>query len=309
MLDASPSAECLPAPSPRALLPYAGLSLLAITALPAGATESPEQARPAVTPIKHLVIIFRENESFDHGFATCPHVFDPRDEPTFIAEADTPPINGPDTDLLEHNRNASAAANGPNKSNPFRPDRSQAHTEDPTHNCNPEQLACGHGAADLFPRYSGLCLFTGSRKADCAGCHANQPSPGHLPPLLTDTPYETMPVPSNTSLPINKDPGHDDPGLCGHIRRDMAAQTQCQGMFLTPTLHNTARRGVYFQNGVYHDLLMYSGSGTCAAAPRSGSIRMTRRDTQTTTKPPGGIEPISIPSMRRLIGGRVSHQP
>ena len=140
---------------PRALLSCAGLSLLAATALSAAATESPEQAWPTATPIKHLVIIFGENESFDHYFGTYPHALNPRDEPAFVAGADTPPINGLDTALLEHNPNASAAANGLNKSNPFRLDRSQANTEDQTHSYTPEQLAYDHGAADLFPRYTG----------------------------------------------------------------------------------------------------------------------------------------------------------
>jgi cytochrome c peroxidase len=38
------------------------------------------------------------------------------------------------------------------------------------------------------------------------------------------------------------------------LRTDLAKQTQYCGMFLTPTLRNSARRGVYFHNGVYHDL-------------------------------------------------------
>lgn len=100
----------------------------------------------------------------------------------------------------------------------------------------------------------GLRLFNDPRKANCAGCHVSQPSPDHLPPLFTDTQYEALSVPRNTSLPINKDPDHYDLGVCGPIRKDMAAQTQYCGMFLTPTLRNTARRGVYFHNGVYHDL-------------------------------------------------------
>lgn len=43
-------------------------------------------------------------------------------------------------------------------------------------------------------------------------------------------------------------------GLCGPYRTDLAKQPQYCGMFLTPTLRNSARRGVYFHNGIYHNL-------------------------------------------------------
>ena len=45
---------------------------------------------PTTTPIKHLVIIFQENESFDHYFGTYPNAQNPAGEPRFIAAPGTP---------------------------------------------------------------------------------------------------------------------------------------------------------------------------------------------------------------------------
>ena len=47
------------------------------------------------TPIKHLVVIFQENISFDHYFATYPNASNSnQSEPQFIANANTPSVNG-----------------------------------------------------------------------------------------------------------------------------------------------------------------------------------------------------------------------
>ncbi len=100
----------------------------------------------------------------------------------------------------------------------------------------------------------GLRLFNDSKKANCAGCHLSQPTSDGLPPLFTDTQYEALGVPRNPRLEANHDPKFFDLGLCGPIRQDLAQQTQYCGMFLTPTLRNSAIRHVYFHNGVYHDL-------------------------------------------------------
>jgi cytochrome c peroxidase len=100
----------------------------------------------------------------------------------------------------------------------------------------------------------GLRLFNDPDKGNCAGCHLSQPTADGLPPLFTDTEYEALGVPRNRRLAANRDPHAFDMGLCGPLRADLAKQTQYCGMFLTPTLRNSARRGVYFHNGVYHDL-------------------------------------------------------
>jgi cytochrome c peroxidase len=100
----------------------------------------------------------------------------------------------------------------------------------------------------------GLRLFNDKDKANCAGCHLSQPSPDGLPPVFTDTQYEALGVPRNPALAQNKDPKFYDMGVCGPFRSDVANLTQYCGMFLTPTLRNVSTRGVFFHNGVYHNL-------------------------------------------------------
>jgi phospholipase C len=48
---------------------------------------------PVVRPIKHIVVIFQENASFDHYFATYPDAKN-TDGIRFVARANTPAING-----------------------------------------------------------------------------------------------------------------------------------------------------------------------------------------------------------------------
>src|SRR5918911_5368802 len=46
------------------------------------------------TPVKHLIVIFQENVSFDHYFATYPYAINTVGEPHFSPSVDTPTING-----------------------------------------------------------------------------------------------------------------------------------------------------------------------------------------------------------------------
>jgi Cytochrome c peroxidase len=100
----------------------------------------------------------------------------------------------------------------------------------------------------------GLQVFNDPKKGNCAGCHLSRVGRDGLPPLFTDTQYESLGVPRNPKLPINKNPQFFDLGLCGPLRKDLARQTQYCGMFLTPTLRNVDRRSVFFHNGVYRSL-------------------------------------------------------
>ena len=100
----------------------------------------------------------------------------------------------------------------------------------------------------------GLRLFNDPDKANCAGCHTAQPSKDGYPPHFTDFQYEALGVPRNVAIDYNKDPNYFDLGVCGPIRKDLAAQTQFCGMFKTPTLRNTAVRHAFFHNGVFHSL-------------------------------------------------------
>ena len=100
------------------------------------------------TPIKHLVIIFQENISFDHYFGTYPVATNPKGEPQFHAASGTPTVNGLTTALLNNNPNFLNAANGAGATNPFRFDRSAAATEDQNHDYLPEQEAFDAGLMD-----------------------------------------------------------------------------------------------------------------------------------------------------------------
>jgi phospholipase C len=124
----------------------------ALTVLPAG-TAFANGSRTA-TPIKHLVVIFQENVSFDHYFGTYPVALNPSGEPAFHAKPGTPTVNGFTPALLNNNPNLNPA-NGAGATNPFRLDRSQAVTRDQGHGYKPEQQAFDNGAMDLFPLYVG----------------------------------------------------------------------------------------------------------------------------------------------------------
>ena len=100
----------------------------------------------------------------------------------------------------------------------------------------------------------GLRLFNDADKANCAGCHLSQAGRDGAPPMFTDYQYEALGVPRNAALAQNRDPGFHDLGLCGPLREDLKDQHQYCGMFLTPSLRNTATRGSFFHNGVYRTL-------------------------------------------------------
>jgi phospholipase C len=114
------------------------------------------------TPIKHVVVIYNENVSFDHYFATYPNATNPSGEPAFAAAPGTPSINGLSGSLLTANPNFTNAANGAGAANPFRLDRTQAATADQNHAYTAEQQAYDNGAADLFPKFTGTASSGGA---------------------------------------------------------------------------------------------------------------------------------------------------
>jgi phospholipase C len=107
----------------------------------------PAAAYSTETPIKHIVVIFQENVSFDHYFGTYPKSLNPSGEPQFLAADDTPSVNGLDYSLLTQN---------PNSANPQRLDRSQPLTCDQDHNYTPEQQAFDGGLMDKFVQYTDV---------------------------------------------------------------------------------------------------------------------------------------------------------
>src|SRR5271154_389105 len=114
-----------------------------------------EAQTKTATPIKHLVVIFQENISFDHYFGTYPTALNPPGEPVFKALSGTPAVNGFTDGLLNSNPNFLNQANVPGAANPFRLDRSEAATSDQDHDYLNEQEAFNGGLMDSFPKYTG----------------------------------------------------------------------------------------------------------------------------------------------------------
>lgn len=79
--------------------------LLAVVLAAAHADTSPSPDDTA-TPIKHVVVIFGENISFDHYFGTYPNATNPDGETAFHAKAGTPAVNGLNDALLTQNPNS-----------------------------------------------------------------------------------------------------------------------------------------------------------------------------------------------------------
>src|ERR1700733_3046048 len=78
------------------------------------------QTTTPTTPIQHVVVIFGENVSFDHYFATYPVAVNPPGQPRFTALPGTPAVNGLTGTLLTNNPNFLNPANGTGAANPFR---------------------------------------------------------------------------------------------------------------------------------------------------------------------------------------------
>ena len=134
-----------------------------------------------VTPIQHVVVIFGENISYDHYFATYPKIAYAAANPANSAEIDqtnfsataTAPANNnlvaplntltwaplASPTLLTANPNSAAgsggAYNGANAVNPFLFWNNQSGTADMNHSAKPEQIAYDNGAMDQFPGSTG----------------------------------------------------------------------------------------------------------------------------------------------------------
>ena len=124
-----------------AILFVSSVGILAVRA----DTGSNDTTSGTSTPIKHLVVLYQENVSFDHYFATYPLASNPSGEPSFQADNGTPSVNGLTGALLSNN---------PNLSNPQRLDRSQSLTCDLNHGYTPEQKAFDSGAMDKFVEFA-----------------------------------------------------------------------------------------------------------------------------------------------------------
>jgi phospholipase C len=106
---------------------------------------------PTSTPIKHVVVLFDENESFDHYFGTYPKAAN-TDGTKFHAKPGTPKVNGLSPALLSHNANSY---------NPNRLTHSEALTCDQNHGYTPEQEAFDGGKMDKFVQDTETDTCTG----------------------------------------------------------------------------------------------------------------------------------------------------
>jgi phospholipase C len=101
------------------------------------------------TPIKHLVVIFDENESFDHYFGTYPYAANTDGTP-FVAKPGTPTVNGLYSKITPSGPTGPLLTNNPNLYNPQRLTSSEALTSDQDHADIPEQKADDGGKQDAF---------------------------------------------------------------------------------------------------------------------------------------------------------------
>jgi phospholipase C len=155
----------------RKTLPFTvALGLVALVAVaPAHGSASRHQngRGDTTTPIKHLVVIFQENVSFDHYFGTYPKAANSSGQP-FHPSGRTPKVNnladtrGPNGKgtLLTNNPNTDAAGN---QVNPRRLDPSDINdvlTCDQDHNYNAEQKSFDGGKMDDFVTTVGTATGT-----------------------------------------------------------------------------------------------------------------------------------------------------
>lgn len=111
--------------------------------LPAAAADAPSRS-----PIKHLVVIFQENVSFDHYFGTYPYAVPNADGSSYFGKP------GKGTPRANTLLSAGLMTNNPNGVNPFRIDRSVPVTCDQDHGYADEQYAYHGGLLDRFLAHS-----------------------------------------------------------------------------------------------------------------------------------------------------------
>jgi len=143
-------------------------------ARPASATAYRLAAGSTTTPIKHLVVIFQENVSFDHYFGTYPKAANTSGQP-FHAASNTPRVNnlantkgaGGTGNLLTNNPNLDASGNqaNPRRLNPA--NINDVLTCDQDHNYNAEQKAFNGGKMDKFVTSVGTASGTSGTGQPC----------------------------------------------------------------------------------------------------------------------------------------------
>ncbi len=130
----------------------AAVLIVSATTSPSAAKPIPNRSSQTASPIKHLVVIYDENVSYDHYFGTYPKAAN-TDGTTFTAITSTPKNNNLVT-------SGSLTSNG-NLYYPTRLTPSEALTCDQNHNYGPEQKAFNDGAMDQFVQNVSVDSCTG----------------------------------------------------------------------------------------------------------------------------------------------------
>jgi phospholipase C len=164
----------------RRFVAAAGLAA-ALAAIPTA--QASDRMSGAAGQIRHIVVIFQENVSFDHYFGTYPVAANAPGEPAFHAAPGTPhPVNLLGSSLLTHN---------PNLANPARLGRSDWPLCDLSHDYDPELRAWNGGKMNRFVQES-----VDYQRSDRPG-----PGYGSLPAGVTGgvtTNNCTTPLPNHT---------------------------------------------------------------------------------------------------------------
>ena len=117
--------------------------------VPATAPASLYLHNNTTTPIKHVVVIFDENVSFDHYFGTYPFATN-NDGTPFVAKPGTPHVNGLYTKITKSGPTGPLLTKNPNEFNPQRLGPSEGLTCDQNHGYTAEENAADAGAMDKF---------------------------------------------------------------------------------------------------------------------------------------------------------------
>jgi phospholipase C len=134
-------------------IPTATAAVIGLVAAPTAfaASHHHDGGDHTATPIKHVVVLFQENVSYDHYFGTYPKAANTDGTP-FTAKKDTPTGNGLTSALLTAN---------PNQYNPTRLAATQALTCDQNHGYTAEQKAADNGLQDKYVQFTNVSTCTG----------------------------------------------------------------------------------------------------------------------------------------------------
>jgi phospholipase C len=173
------------------------------------------------TPIQHLVVIFQENVSFDHYFATYP-VAKNTDGSAFTALSDTPSVNGLTAGLIASNPNISGSIG-----KPFRLAATQAATCDQDHDYGHEQAMFHNGSMDNFLKFNtGKCTLL---KGDGSAGHPDDLIMGYYDGNTVTALWNYAQAFAMNDNSFNTTFGPSTPGAINVISGQTAGATQVSG--------------------------------------------------------------------------------